>query len=429
MTLQEIVNRVLRAHIALIAVCVAVPVALAAFTYGTAEPQWRATVRLQVGIDAPTSSTEAEALNGGVLAVATAPTVLAQALEDARMPDAVLEDVAEGITAERLGVSAVVDLGVVADDPERASRLAAAVGDRVLSFMNERAGGRLEAALADVDDRIRAAEQARDDIAERLAGAQSDTDSVQRETLRVALAAAESRLNQLASERSALSLADTTRERVAVVGTPAPFVERVPSGLVPGVALALLLGEAIGVTVAATIEVLRPRVPGVRALARALDAPVLGRTSEPVSILAGRIARAARRRGLETVVLVGPDGGATSAAIQMAQELAQTAADPVPEDAPAGRRTVPSRGEAPLSGAGKSHRFDEEDADELLFGRVRFTTLPHVGPHEELSAGVVVVAQGPVPQPSVEQLQDVLDMTRWPVVGVVDERPGKDEGR
>jgi capsular polysaccharide biosynthesis protein len=302
-TIEEMVRRIVRAHLSLIVVCALLPLVVAVGINLKKAPEWRAATRIQVASTAPKSSIEADGLSSRVLALTTTPSLLDSALRSAGVSRDLRDFAAKHVTADRLGQSSVVQISVTDVDAAAASRIAPALATQVADFINKGGRVRFDSALADLNKQIAQATDQRKKLAARL---RRTHDITARANVQADISSADQALSKLAEERAALVLADATRDEAVVVGTITD-VYKVPSELIPQAALALLLGLAVGLTTAAVLETVRPRVAGPRALARLLEAPVLGKANQPVATLKGAMALAARRQGVETIVLMGAD--------------------------------------------------------------------------------------------------------------------------
>jgi hypothetical protein len=316
------------------------------------------------------------------------------------------------VTAERLGESSVVVLTVLDSDPAVATRTVSALAAKVVGFMNEGNRGQFDATLADVNRRYAAAKAIRDRLQKDLAVTGG---LMARQVAEAELTNAEDALNQLANERSSLVLADVNRDQVVALDPNRPTVQPEPSTLVPRMALAVLLGLLIGLAVAVVLETLRPRTAGIRVLARLLDAPILGSTGQLRASLAGALTLAARRQGVETVVLVGVDEKDEKAARALLESMPSGwQEETLPASALELSRAVDVNGE-PLA---RHRQLSAPGA--TVSTHVRFTDRYGVAPSEELTAGLVVVSSGNARRSSLDHVQDMVRATRWPVVGVVE---------
>jgi hypothetical protein len=414
-TLDEIMRRIVRAHLNTILLCVLIPLAVVLLIELRTPPTYSAQVRLQTLSGAPGSSTEADGLSSRVLALATTPQVVRSALHAAGQPagsaDA-LDASLHRITAERLGESSVVALSVLDHDRAAATRTVSALAQRVTTFMNSGSRAQFDAALRDVDRRSAAALQHRD----KVQGDLLHTDGLQaRANLQILLDAAQKDLDQVQGEQSALTLSEVNRDQVVTVDATHPTVDRVPSELLPRTALGLLLGLLVGLALAVVQETVRPRIAGIRVLARALDAPILGSTGERAEALAGSMSLAARRQGVETVVLVGVDDRDEKATRQLLDSMLPTRVQEVSSPS-----VVPANGSSPTGGPAMGNA---PEAGVRMTSRVRFTDRYGVAPAEEPTAGVVVVSAGTARRTGLDEVQDIVRAMRWPVVGVVEVAP------
>jgi hypothetical protein len=312
------------------------------------------------------------------------------------------------VAAERLGESSVVSLSVLDESPQVAARTASALSDQVVTFMNDGNRGRFDAALADVTSRLTEATRHRDALQRNLAF----TDGlVPRENVEAQLASAQQNVNHLLDERSQLSVADVSRDQVVALDPTRPIVDRVPSELVPRSALAVVLGLLVGLAASVLLETLRPRMAGIRVLARTLDAPILGSTGQLHRVLAGSMTLAARRQGVETLVLVGVD--------DRDEKVVRTLLESLPHHV----EPAPAAADASANGATGGRASSLETSMSLTTNNVRFTDRFGVTPAEELAAGVVVVSAGNAQRTSVDHVEDMVRAMRWPVVGIVEVTP------
>ena len=335
-------------------------------------------------------------------------------------------DLAEhNISAQRLGESTVVELAVKDADPTAAAAIVKALGNRVATFMNQGSRSHIRATLEQLDARIAATNRTRADLTSSLAEA---SDPRLRDTLRARLAPLAATSSQLAEQRTSLVVADATRDQVVVVDPNSRDVRAVPSSLVPRSALAVLLGLVLGLAVAVLLETLHPRLADARVVSRLFGVPVLstrdGRTAE----LARTVALAARRQGVEAVVVMPMEQRDERAASELVTALAAVDEAPAPaqESASVGPRlrlkvgvasgavtipatvvaavpVAPTNGHA--SGAGRP---------------VRFTDLSRLAREEESRAGILVVVSGAPLHASYDAMTTLAKAMRWQVIGVVD---------
>jgi capsular polysaccharide biosynthesis protein len=444
MTIDEIMRRIVRAHLNLILACVLLPLIVVILVELRTPPTYVAQVRVQTLSTAPGSSTEADGLSSRLLALATTPEVVREALQDAHQSataEAALNTSLHRITVERLGESPVVVLSVQGKDEVATARLTSALTGRVVRFMNQGSRDDFERTLAKVKAEEAAALRRRD----RLQADLVDTDGLQaRDNLQVMLTAAQNDLEAIQNEEASLVLSDVSRDQVTPIDADHPTVDRMSSALLPRSALALLLGLLTGLALAVAQETLRPRIAGIRVLARAMDAPILGSTSQRGASLASAMSLAARRQGVETVVLVGVDDRDQRTVAQLLDGMQSGWKEELSASPTLTRSRVPAfwrtsagddLGGSGLPGgahvangaaarpAGGPAEVAGVGASALLSSQVRFTDRYGVTPAEEPTAGVIVVSAGTARRTSLEHVQDLVRAMRWPVVGVVEVTP------
>ena len=407
MTIEEMFRRIVRAHLGIILVCMLVPVAVAAILAAQRPDPSVASLRLQVISGAPKSATEAEGMSSRVLALATTPSLLQAALMTADGQRDVNEFAATHVTAQRLGESSIVELSVTDDDPIAAGKIVSALATRVALFMNDGDRSSFQDSTAKLDDQIAAATAQRDKLVGQLRGI---ADVTARADLGAQIQSANQLLSQLTAQRATLAVDNANRDRVVLVGNK-PDIRQVQTSILPQLALALLFGLVLGLTAATVLETMRPRVNGIRALARMLQAPVLGKATEDLASLRNTMALAARRQGVDAVVLMPADDPDEDTVSHLLFELSG--------HAPLAPRKLKSPSNTPPGPDENSHLFELDEAGGAPFSDVRFTGLSAVTPQDEMTAGVVVVSSGTVLLRRLDDLDDVLKAVRWPVLGLV----------
>ncbi len=420
MTLQEIFQRIIRAHWVTISICMLLPVLLVLGLETRHSTEWTGSVRVQVVSAAPVSTTEADAVSSRVLALATTPTLVQKALSEAGMRDDPAKVAQHQVSATRLGESPVVDVTVTASSPDNAKKLSAALVQQVVQFMNDGSRPALDQELSSLGSSIAKANQQRGDLTDRLASTASLT---QREVLNVRIRALDEQISQLATQRSALLQTKLSIDQAVVIDGDNPQVTQVPSGLLPRMALALVLGLVIGLALAVLLETLAPRLAGIRALARTLAAPVLGRTDQKPSELAAAMTLTARRQGVETVVLLGVDSRDSSVATALVGRLPKPGSADAPSNPGAKAGPGARTGAKSAAAAGRTRngprQQQQQVSDPFTVTEIAFSSLDGLTPEAERTAGVVVVSSGSCHVRDVDNLQDRLTALRWPVIGIV----------
>lgn len=412
MTIDELLHRIVRGHWLVIAVCLVLPVAIVVLLEQRVEPRYNATVRLQVSSSAPGTAFESEALGSRVIALATTPALVRDALDKADLDRADAASVARhDVSSRRLGQSTVVELSVSLGDRSDARRLVVALANQVAEFMNDANRARFADSLAAINRQLADAKDALLAATGRL----RVPDAANRPDLQADVDAAQANVDQLATTKASMLLADATRDEVVVIGGDRPEVDAAPSALVPRAALAVLLGLLLGVAAAVVLETLRPRLAGARSLARRFEAPVLGQAGQRPAALVNAMSMAARRQARDTVVLLGVD--------DRDDDLAHRLLAKISGSAPGAPGSRPAQGSS--SGPHASGSAVNGTVASRTVHRVRFTDLTGVGPIDELGAGVVLVCSEAPRQRDVETVEDILRTTRWPVLGVVSTRGAK----
>ena len=296
--------------------------------------------------------------------------------------------------------------------------MVAALAQGVAEFMNQAGQKPFEERAAEVDRQLSAATAQRDKLAAQLSARDGVAGAPTAPGLQARLQSAQATVDQLSDAKAQLDLAQATRDRVVLVDDQHPTVVPVAPTLVPRMALAVLLGLLAGLSIAALLETLRPRLPGARALARRFDAPVLGSSNQRLPAQINAMTMGARRQGLETVVILGVDRDSQRTAAWLLRSIER-----VDGSDPDGARTfapsyaTTSQAEEPAEDPGTPAAPEEDLA--ALPTTVRFSDLTSVSAAEEMTAGVVVVTSPAPLQSDVEILEDLLRTMRWPVVGIL----------
>jgi capsular polysaccharide biosynthesis protein len=408
MTIEEMFRRIVRAHLGVILVCTLLPIAVAIGVQMDRPKLSEASVRVQVISGAPSTATEAEGISSRVLALATTPSLLGAAMKEAKVQRNLADFAATHVAAQRLGESSIVQLSITDHDPEAAGRIAVALSAQVAAFMNNGDRAAVTAARSKLDKDVAAANRHLDQLTNRLRGT---ADLNARAGLQAQIQSADQLIGQLTNQRATLLIADATRDVVVPIGTT-PEISSIQSSLLPQAALALLFGLVLGLTVAAVLETVRPRLASVRALARMLQAPVLGRSTEEIESLRNTMALAARRQGVDAIVLMSAEKRDTETVNQLL--FALSGSTPVNR-----RQKSPSNSRHGIEHAEEDRVFELDDSMVAPFANVRFTGLSAVTPEDEMTAGVVVVSAGTVLVRRLDDLDDVLKAVRWPVLGIV----------
>ncbi|MFC5744157.1 hypothetical protein [Actinomadura rugatobispora] len=459
--IDEVAARVVRTYWALLLAMTVLPVVLVGLVMGGQEPPHSATSRLQ----ASSRATDAAAGDAGVSIVvsqvkafATGRTLLDRVLREQRIVRDPVK-LAKEITVAGLGTSTVVELTIKDPDAAVARRLTDALGAAVVAEINQSNQGAITQQLAAIEKRIRELEGQLGPLSRRAGAVPVPDIGAANERERVA-----AELSDLRTSRSELRT-DLTTAGTATVVQPAVLAERT-NPVVMLAAIAGLVGLVGGVLVAVVAEMFRPTVPGQSRAARRLGVPLLGRADggeAEAADLGRRIRLAARRAGVERVVLVstggplpaellsriaaaayGDDAGVLKAA--PAEPEPEAEADAAPHDEsgdgePGGNvnSTVPASGggtsvvragsKAPGSGtaviarrSGEPARTAAEPARRPAAARratIQVHAFEDIDTGADDGAGVVAVAGPVTPVPGLESVRDLVSASGWPLLGVV----------
>ena len=383
MELTEAVQRILR-HARLIAFVVAVCLSIPLLISLRSEDAYVASARMNFGPDA-TSAEEAAAMVDTAEAIVTSPGDLEAALAELsidRDPTLVVDQ----IRLESAGVSGVLVLSVTDADPEVATTLANGLSERLVASRREVLIGPMEDRLAQLDDELAAVAEDIDAITASTQDAGASID-----TLRLRLDEALSRQSDIRAERDSLSETLDAAPRPALLDPATTPSQPESSGLPADMVVAGLLGLILGVALAAVIEALRPSIVSGDALARVLDAPVLGRIPNPAE-------RHANPRDQLVTLQLGL--AATSARLDVVH---LTSVGP----------------EIDLVRlAGKLQAAVPNLAIEVVGAETE--DQPRPGPRAHRARhGLVVVAPEVLPRDALSPLEHLLVLTQWPLVGII----------
>lgn len=429
MEINEALRRTIGGHWRLLVVCIVVPLMAVGALHFDAERSYEATGRVQASSTLPGTVTEADAVLNRVKGIATSTSVINQALQQVDHPGRSTAEVAEDkITVRRLGSSPVFNVTVTDRDPKTAAQFSSALATRLVAFLNGQ-GPAQKALVAQLTDREEQLAAQRVDVATKLAVATSAAESAR---LSAQLRSLDQQIGDTQNSLLTLQTGDVT---AAVLSTPSQ-AELTPSRLDTDLALAALAGLVGGLLVAALLEVVRPHVPGPRAFAREIEAPMLGTLSmrrtkgaPPQLVAEGEalvaLRRAVARHNVGTIALVGP--GEPERLARLAAELESRLA---PVGAPAqGDGPSPSDGRAPSTlnayadsgpARGTMLRPMLESPPLRIAMTVRVRALSDVDDEPDgRRHGMVLVIPRQTLYHEVRRVKDLVATTGWPVIGVL----------
>jgi capsular polysaccharide biosynthesis protein len=381
---QAIVKRQWAIILLFILIGVAVPLAIDRLN-GT---EYVASARIDLGVPTTTGQ-ESTAMADGVQGLATSDNVLATAVKQAHVqrdiPQMLIQQL---VQVTPVGSSSVVDITVTDPDPRAAAVMANSLASQVVRSRDQAAYGSAQALLGQLQRQEATLNQ---QIAAVVAAAKQTS---------FALPGLQQQQSDLVAQRTAIdqqiqSLAQTlaTAQHPQVINNSAPLGTRVPSDLKTLIPLGALLGLFLGVAVAATREAVRPTLDE-SALARHLGVPLLGqlprrsKDAPPVDPwLASYVGAAADAAGVRTIQLI-PVGRRPADVTALAAALDE-AVDGVHVTA--------------LELPGQSTRHGG-----------KAVPVP-----DRSDVGIVVVAPQSTKRKFLAALEQYLQVTRLPVVGVV----------
>jgi capsular polysaccharide biosynthesis protein len=404
------------------------------------QPTYTAHARILAAAATPRAQAEASAVVSQVQALATSRDVVVGALADARIT-ADADAVVKRLVVTGLGTSALVDLAYTDGDPDRAQQITAVLSRAVTKQLDAVRIGGLPNVLADVDKQLTQLASKRAPIAATAQANPHDPVAQNR------LAGIDRLISDLSGDRNRLAEDAAAAGHSSIVATPTRPGTPDSKGLLAKLAIALLLGLALGLVTAGINETLRPAVSGTSRLGRLLDVPVLGTIRPDPAALANvgrRIRLAARHAGVSTVVLVRATRTPLPPELVDRVEAATLRPQPAPGRAaiPIDNREQPGRratangspvatdyGSPVATDYGSPAGTDNHTAVALLTasensGRPvqlhRLYALDELDPSAEAERiGVVVLAGATTRVAAVGSIRDLLAASGWPLLGVL----------
>lgn len=360
-----------------------------------------ASVRLSIGHDT-TNASQAEALVDTAKGIITSPGQVINALDKVsvfRDPKQLAND---HIDVESVGTSGVLILTVSDEDPSVAAALANVLAEQLLAARRAQAIDPLQDRLEQLDADFLAVGADIDAI--EAAAQSSSPNSI--DILRLQLDEALRRRSEIRAQREGLNQALAAAARPLLID--AATVPGNPQGvsLKADLVVAGLLGLIVGLAAAVIIEAFRPSIVGSDALARVLGAPVLGRIPYPALLdadggdrwLTQHLGLAASSAGVDEVQLaaIGPDIDLEHLASQLRLSAAQV------------RFSSTAAAAMPLLAV----EVVGSSGEENLLSRKSKTS-------KARESGVVVVAPDVVARNNLGELEHILAITRWPLLGII----------
>ena len=432
MELNEAARRIFGTHLRLIALWVILGFLVALLLHAGNERTYTATTRLVLDTPDARDRSDSTAIADMAKAIATSPSLVRGALDDAHITTRNPVDVARHhVSVTALGSSGVLDLSV--SDPNR--RVAAAVANtlaaRVIQTRLKVSSGQLQQVLTELDGRIATLNRRIGDLDVKIASlgltnAQA-RDAAQRS--RDFLAQARSVLE---AERVSLLSTDAQRPNPAIISQASLPTHADSSRLLQDLVLGALLGLVLGIGSAALIETVRPTFVGGDVLARELDTPLLGAlSSEPgerqrqrlVSIIAARLHLAAEGAGVHDIVLLG--AGTDMELRGLAERLEAVPADAlraVPDDT----ELAPAATADAQGGTRTRNAADLQPRDGASVGdrarpgmRIRAFDIHTSLVDGQNGAGIALVSPSTLAKSKLDDVRHLLNATRSPLLGLI----------
>jgi uncharacterized protein involved in exopolysaccharide biosynthesis len=428
MELNDAVRRVL-GHWPLILGFVAAAIA-AAVLINSNGPTYTASARLALDANDPETRPEATGIADTARAIATSPTQVDQALRAARITGRDPEKVArEDIDVQSLGASGVVELKVSDSDKRVVAPLANALARRVIVTRLDVTRGEVKRVSADLVRRI-AALNRRIVAADTAAAARPRSTAAQRRDILVQARSA------LEAQRVSLLASGAQLRDPGIISSATPPSKADDSNLLPDVILAAFLGLVLGIGVASLIETLRPTLAGGEAIARAVDAPLLGKLRvgsdggpilSDVLSLGMYLRLAAKAAAVRHVKLISASGNVDLTYV--AQLLDAATPERGGDGLPPGRSPAPAPvvvgTSGPAAGADPAGAATVQSADDptTAVGIRPFSLNSAVA--NGVASGLVLVTPKRLKQSELAGARHLLRVTPAPLLGVIvyDGRP------
>jgi capsular polysaccharide biosynthesis protein len=430
MELNEAARRIFGTHLRLIALWVILGFLVAALLHAGNEHTYTATTRLVLDTPDARDRSDSTAIADMAKAIATSPSQVRGALDDAHITTRDPVDLARHhVSVTALGSSAVLDLSV--SDPNR--RVAAAVSNalatRVIHTREKVSSGKLQDVVTELNSRISTLNRRIGDLDVQIAslGLTGARDAAQRQ--RDFLAQARGVLE--AERLSLLSAAAQTPNPEIISRAPLP-THADSSRLLQDLVLGALLGLVLGIGSAALIETVRPTFVGGDVLARELDTPLLGAlSSEPgerqrqrlVSIIAARLHLAAEGAGVHDIVLLG--AGTDMELRGLAERLEAVPAEAlraVPDDT----ELAPAATADAQGGTRTRNAADLQPRDGASVGdrarpgmRIRAFDIHTSLVDGQSGAGIALVSPSTLAKSKLDDVRHLLNATRSPLLGLI----------
>ncbi len=417
MEVTEVGVRLVRRYWVMLALVIAVPVAVVGAIAVHSPSTYTAHARLMASPTVPQAQAQADAVVSEVQAIATSQDLVANALQAAQVQRNAA-DVVKAIAVSGIGSSGIVDLSYTDTSATVAQKVTTALTNAVVQQISGIRSG-IPGTLDDLNALITLITDRR--VATQTAGGPQGA---------VALASINQLITDLSNDRDKLELLQTT-VAVPVVVDSAALPGEDPRGLAAKIAIAAMLGLALGLLLVGANETLRPGVSGVGRVARLLNVPTLGRVgSDPAALsdIGRRLRLASRQAGVSIVVLMRADRAPVSPELVDRLRAATLRPDPV-----ATRTGIPINGidgsiAAASLGVASTQTIPRLSVDGLASSEVVMNAPRQVCAFDELDPrsegehiGLIVLTARSTRIVAVDGVRDLVAAAGWPLLGVLDD--------
>lgn len=279
MELRELGNRLFRLHAKLIIAFLLAGVlgGLAIQFHG--QPQYQASALFTMGVADPQSAEVASVLADTARGIATGPQLVSSAISQVGLTRSE-SAVAGAVAVQTTGSSGIVMLSVADRNPRAAVSLANALANGVVSTRNAIIHNGVAASLRGLTQQEAATNAQIQQVTTEIGSlaAQSPGQIAELTGLEARLTSLQDLSAQIAVQRN--NLEAQSGPQATVIDRAASAV-RIPGRELDNALIGGILGLVLGIAVAAVREMARPSLAGAEAIARAIDAPLLGEMSTP----------------------------------------------------------------------------------------------------------------------------------------------------
>jgi len=429
---NEVATRLLRRYWSVLLLAVLLPVVAMGVFVNRQHPTYTAHARILAATTTPRAQAEAAALVSQVQAIATSRDLVAAALKDGNVnadPAAIVKHV----TVTGLGTSALVDLAYTDEQALRAQQITNVLAKAITTQLDTVRIGGLPDVLKNIDDQLTDLASKRAPLAAAAQANPHDLVAANR------LSGMDRLISDLSGDRNRLAEEAAAAGHAAVVTAPVVPLDPDGKGLAAKLAIAALLGLALGLIIVGVNEVMRPAVSGATRVGRLLDVPMLGIIKpNPVALadVGRRIRLAARRADVSTVVLVRATRAALTPELVDRIEAATLRPDTV-----ASRIAIPI-GPRPDRIDGPTTVIGDDSPTQVITSLALLTMKENAKPVEKNShhpndlrrvcaldeldpgaeadrIGMVVLVAANTRLTSVDAVRDLLAASGWPLLGVL----------